>query len=334
MRVSFDVMVAELRRVLQKQGFSAQKAEESATMIAQNSLDGIYSHGLNRFPRVVSYIEKGYIHPEAQAACVASMGSFEQWDGNLGMGNLNAKMCMNRAITLAKDNGIGLVALRNNNHWLRGGTYGWQAAEAGCVGMCWTNTQPNMPAWGATDCRIGNNPFIMALPRLDGNHVVVDCALAQFSYGKMEATRLAGAQLPMVGGYDVHGNLTANPAEIEQSGRVLPIGYWKGSGFSIALDLIGAVLSGGKSTYEISKLGADEYALSQVFIAIDPTKFALASDIDATITDTLNFLHDSHPAQENGSVTYPGERSVQTRQDNLAHGIPVVEEIWAQICAM
>ena len=34
----------------------------------------------------------------------------------------------------------------------------------GCIGICWSNTAPNMPAWGAKDCRIGNNPLILAVP--------------------------------------------------------------------------------------------------------------------------------------------------------------------------
>ena len=67
---------------------------------------------------------------------------------------------------------------------------------------------------------------------------MVDCALSQFSYGKLESTRLAGRQLPVPGGCDEDGQLTTDPAAIEKSGRALPIGYWKGSGLSILLDLI------------------------------------------------------------------------------------------------
>lgn len=113
---------------------------------------------------------------------------------------------MERACALAKENGVGIVALGNNNHWMRGGTYGWLAAEKGCIGICWSNTAPNMPAWGAKDCRIGNNPLILAVPRSDGQHVMVDCALSQFSYGKLESTRLAGRQLP----YPAAATRTAN----------------------------------------------------------------------------------------------------------------------------
>ena len=58
MRVAYETMVKEFKRVLMKRGFSEKGAEDAATIFAQNSLAGVYSHGLNRFPRFVSYLEK------------------------------------------------------------------------------------------------------------------------------------------------------------------------------------------------------------------------------------------------------------------------------------
>ena len=52
-------------------------------------------------------------------------GAFERWDGHRGFGPLNAKLAMDRAVELAKEFGMGIVALGNNNHWMRGGSYGW-----------------------------------------------------------------------------------------------------------------------------------------------------------------------------------------------------------------
>ena len=66
----------------------------------------------------------------------ASFGAMERWDGQRGFGPLNARHAMARAVELAHQFGIGMVALGNNNHWMRGGTYGWQAADAGCIGIC------------------------------------------------------------------------------------------------------------------------------------------------------------------------------------------------------
>ena len=297
MRIKFEDMLNEFKRILIKKVLM-KRISVSAENFAKNSLDGIHSHGINRFPRVINYIDKGYIDVKAKPKKVDGFGPIERWNGNRGMGNLNARIAMNRAIELAKEYGIGVVALGNTNHWMRGGTYGWQAADAGCIGICWTNTMPNMPAWGAKDRRIGNNPFVMAIPRSNGEHVVVDAAMSQFSYGKIEEYRLKGTQLPVVGGYDTKGNVTTDPVEIEKTWRVLPIGFWKGSGISIALDLIATVLSGGYSTTDIGKKCEDEYALSQVLIAIDPSRFNSFEETDFMIDNVLEDIKDSKLAEE------------------------------------
>ena len=96
-RVPYEEMVAQFARVLEKKGFTASDAQDAAIIFAQNSLAGVFSHGLNRFPRVVSYLEKGEIDPAARATCVSSMGSIERWDGHRGFGPLNAKRAMDRA---------------------------------------------------------------------------------------------------------------------------------------------------------------------------------------------------------------------------------------------
>jgi 3-dehydro-L-gulonate 2-dehydrogenase len=329
-RIQFDEMKAEFKRILIKKGCDEASADLSAQLMTETSCDGVYSHGVNRFPRVVEYIDKGYIDLKALPTKVDGIGAFERWDGNLGLGNVNAKRSMDRAVELAKEFGIGCVALANTNHWLRGGSYGWQAAEAGCIGICWTNTQPNMPAWGARDRRIGNNPFVMAVPRKEG-HVVVDIAMAQFSSGQMESTAMRGDMLPVPGGYDEQGNLSCDPKEIAKTWRVLPIGYWKGSSLAIVMDLIATVLSGGRSTLGVGKLGSDEYGLSQVFIAMDATRIAGDDFLASAVNEVLENVQGSLRVDADTPVLYPGERSTGNRAANLANGIPVDDAVWARI---
>ena len=93
-RVAYEEMVAQFTRVLEKHGFTPADAKDAAVIFAQNSLSGVYSHGLNRFPRVVSYLEKGEIDPLARAECIFRMGSMERWDGHRGFGPLNAQRAM------------------------------------------------------------------------------------------------------------------------------------------------------------------------------------------------------------------------------------------------
>ena len=332
-RISYLEIHQELVRVLRKLGFNSEKADLCARLFAEASRDGVYSHGLNRFPRFVEYIQKGYVKIDQEAIPVKQMGALEQWDGQLGPGNLNAWTCMNRAITLAKNHGIGLVALRNTNHWMRGGAYGWQAATAGMIGLCWTNTIPNMPAWGAKQPVLGNNPLIIGFPKEEG-HIVLDTAMTQFSFGKIESYRRAEKLLPVAGGFDTDGEITRDPAEIEKSGRALPFGFWKGSGLSLLLDLLASSLSEGLSTTQIGQQCEDEYGLSQVFIAIDGVSLGSSHHYEKMLADTLHAMDTAEPATPGERSYYPGERTLRTRKENERLGIPVDQAYWAEIKAM
>jgi len=329
MRIPYDELFDGLLRVLLNLNFEQQRARLCARLFAEASRDGVYSHGLNRFPQFARMIRNGIIAVDAEPELVARSGSLERWDGKRGPGNLNAYRCMDRAIALSREHGIGCVALANTNHWMRGGSYGWQAAEAGAIGICWTNTMANLPPWGASDPRVGNNPLIIAVPRAKG-HVVLDMAMSQFSYGTLVSYRMRGEQLPVEGGFDAAGQLTRDPAAIEASKRPLPIGYWKGSGLALMLDMVGALLSGGCATYQIPADTERETDLSQVFIAVDLSSVDRASTSMSLADQIVEHLQSSSVA-DGVQVRYPGERVLRTRKENMANGIPVEPSIWREV---
>src|SRR5258708_13511205 len=264
MRISYQEVCDVLVRALLKLGFTPERASLCAQLFADTSRDGVYSHGLDRFPRFVRGIRKGLVDVDATPELVLRHGSLERWNGHSGPGNLNAHHAMDRPIALSRHHGTRCVALANTNHWMRGGTYGWQAADAGVIGICWTNTMPNLPPWGASDPRVGNNPLIIAVSRPKG-HVVLDMAISQFSYGSLASYRARGQLLPLDDRFDSEGNLTRDPGAIETSERPFPIDFWKGSGLALTLDLVGALLSGGKATHQITSDPDRESYLSQVF---------------------------------------------------------------------
>jgi 3-dehydro-L-gulonate 2-dehydrogenase len=317
MRVPYHKLHDTLFRALTKTGMASERAALCARLIADSSRDGVASHGLNLFPRLLMMIRGGLVDVHARPACASRHGAIERWDGRRGPGNLNAYEAMDGAIALARAHGIGGVALSNTNHWMRGGTYGWQAADAGLIGVCWTNTMPNLPPWGADTPRVGNNPLVIAVPRPDG-HVVLDMAMSQFSYGALASYRLRGEQLPVPGGFDGDGALTHDPAAIEASGRPLPIGFWKGSGLALMLDMVAALLAGGRATHEIPAAPERETGLSQVFLAFDVAAIAGRDEGTRVVAAILADLQ----------VRYPGERTFDTRRQSLADGVLVEPSAW------
>lgn len=322
----------KLAAILRQRGCEADKAQTLAKTFTDNSLDGVYTHGLNRFARFVALIDQGYVKLTEESVCKRSFGAIEQWDGNLAPGILNALQATDRAMALASDSGIGCVGLANTNHWMRGGTYGWRAARQDFIFIGWTNTIANMPAWGAQDAKLGNNPLVLAVPYQD-QAIVLDMAQSQFSYGTMEAARQSGERLPVPGGYDMKGQLSREPADILRSQRALPVGYWKGAGLSLLLDILAALISGGSSTSSISSRGL-EYGVSQVFIAIALSKLGTDSALRQIIADIISDYQESQPIAPDTEIRYPGQGVLQRRLQNRQQGIPVDPEIWAEIQAL
>jgi 3-dehydro-L-gulonate 2-dehydrogenase len=333
LRVPYDDLYAVLNLAMRRLGLADDRAAKCARLFAETTRDGVYTHGLNRFPRFAEMVANGSVDVNAEPTKVAGLGAIERWDGHRGVGNLNASVCMERAIALAKQNGIGGVALANTNHWMRGGSYGWQAAEQGLFAICWTNTLANLPAWGATTPTLGNNPVIIAVPR-PGGHVVLDMAMSQFSYGSLAAYSKRGQLLPVDGGFDTAGNLTKDAAAIEASQRALPVGYWKGSGLSLVLDMLAAMLSGGLATHQIPLEPTRETGISQIFFAIDPSNLIHAQEMARIAEGILNSLREATPVDPGKPVRYPGEQTLQLREENLRLGVPVDPEIWRTISAL
>ncbi len=323
-------MKAEFERILLKHNFTPEKAKTCANIFATNSLEGIYSHGVNRFPRFIEYIQKGYVSVHAEPEKIHSAVALEQWDGHMGPGPLNAQFCTARTMELADKFGIGCVAIANTNHWMRAGAYGWEAAQKGYAFIAWTNTMPNTPAWGASNVKLGNNPMVFAVP-YNNEAIVLDFAMTQFSYGKMEDTKMEGKQLPFSGGFNRAGDLTTDPGEILETSQALTIGHWKGAGLSLLLDILATILSAGLSTSRIGKRDP-EYGVSQVFISILLSKLKNFPSIENTITEIIADFKNSVPVNEQTKIRYPGERVVEIKAKNMANGIPVNKQVWDKIC--
>ncbi|MDR1784997.1 MAG: 3-dehydro-L-gulonate 2-dehydrogenase [Spirochaetaceae bacterium] len=333
-RISYDTMKGEFKRVFLKCGMDLEKSEVCAKIHTESSLDGVYSHGANRVARFFNFVQKGWVDVKAEPSLEKSFGAVEVWNGNRGPGILNALFATDRGIALAEKHGIGLVGLKNTTHWMRGGTYGKYAAEKGYVAVCWTNTESVMPPWGGREVRLGNNPFVMAAPSEEGP-VILDMAMSLYSYGKLQVTGLAGKKLPFPGGWDKEGNLTDDPRALSESLRLLPIGYWKGSSFSFMLDILAAILSDGLCAAELDNIESGNCTgCSQIFILIDPEKIGGREYSGKVIRIAKEHIKSSAPAEHGGRIQYPGEGSARSRADNLKNGIPVDEGVWERICGL
>ena len=330
MYVSYQEAVEKMAKGLER--FMDQKtAAHFAAIFAGNSLDGVYSHGMNRYPRYLDDMESGLCDPSVtQAQRVSGLGGLEVWDAHFGVGPLIAEQMAERAVELAKTHGIACVALRNNSHWLRAGRYGLMMADAGMMGICMTNTCMNLVAYGAKEPSTGNNPITFAIPRRAGS-LVMDMAVSQYAFGKLEIMAQEGGMLDTACGYDLEGNLTNDPRKITQSKLMTPMALWKGSALSIMIDLMVSMLSLGRTSLEIGKPDDGEKGMSQMFICMNPAAVVDMDKAEEQMEKSIAFLNALQPKGGKGGVHAPGQNLEKTRARNRERGIPVTEETWQKI---
>ncbi len=316
-----------------KYGMEEAKADTCARIHTESTYDGIYSHGTNRVGRFVDYIQKGWVDIDADPTLEKDYGSLKVYNGNRGPGVLNALYAADRAIEMAEENGIGMVGLKNTTHWMRGGTYGLYAANKGYIAIMWTNTEAVMPPWGGKELRLGNNPFVMAVPGPDGAPPVqLDMAVSQYAYGKLQVMRLAGQKLPFPGGYDKDGNITDDPGAIEETRRMFPIGFWKGASFSFMLDILGAILTDGVGAADLDpKANGSCGGASQVMIVIDPKKTTSEEHMGETIKKAIEYIKSSELSEGSTGIYAPGEDYIRFRAEHDREGIFVDDSVWEEI---
>ena len=329
MKLSYVELKALFREKLIKYNFSDNNSEILSDIFTDNTFAGFESHGINRFPTFIQCVKNNSVKTDAKPSLVNSFNAFERWDGNYGAGPLNALQMTNRGIELAEQYGIGCIALKNSNHWMRPGYFGWYAADKGFILICWTNTIPNLPPWGAKESKLGNNPLVIGIPRKDGN-IVLDMAMSQFSYGKMLNLKREGEKLPFPGGFDNEGNLTNDPAKILNSQRPLPIGHWKGASLSLTLDIIAALLSGGRATKDLSDTQCD-MGPSQIFIVINPKLFSDDAENEGLINEIISYFKSAEKINEKSKIYYPGERALNNKKKNVEEGIKIDDRIFIEV---
>lgn len=328
--VQYEEAVKRMARGLER-FLNAQDAKRFAEIFAGNSLDGVYSHGMNRYPRYLSDMESGLCDAKVtQAERVSGLGGLEVWDAHFGVGPLIAQQMAERAIELARTHGIACVALRNNSHWLRAGRYGLMMADAGMMGLCMTNTCMNLVAYGAKEPSTGNNPITIAIPRRAGS-LVMDMAVSQYAFGKLEIMAQEGGMLDTPCGYDTDGNLTNDPKKIVESGLMTPMALWKGSALSIMIDLMVSMLSLGRTSLAIGTPADGEKGMSQMFVCMNPAAVIDMDKAEAQMEKTIAFLNSLEPKDGVHGVHAPGENLEKTRARNRECGIPVTEDTWQKI---
>ncbi len=334
-RIPHDRLVALIDRILAAEGVAEPVRRVEAALTAEADLVGVPSHGVRMLPLIVKGLREGRANGNPQLQLRRDYAAVCLLDGDHGLGRYVSSQGMAHAVDRARRFGVGLCVANRATHWGRAHAYAYRAALEGMIGICTTNAIPNMTGWGSRQPVVGNDPLAIGVPQGPGQDpIVLDIAMSQAAVGKIGTYLREGKPAPEGWGLDQFGQPSSDPAAILASGLVLPMGEHKGAGLALMMEIFTGALAGGLLSYEVGQ--ADSSGLdpegSKFLLAIDVAKFVEPDRFFHRVADLLASIRDR--VGEDGQFLYPGERGWQTRDRNLAEGIPIHAQIVEQLAAV
>ena len=338
-------------RVFQAYGVPKEDAEICTDVLLEADRRGVESHGCNRFkPIYLDRIKNGTLLPVTNCEIVKETPTTVVMDAHDGMGMVAAYRMMEKLIEKAKIYGMAGGTIYNSTHYGIAGYWTTMAEKAGMIGISGTNARPSVAPTFGVEPMMGTNPLTFTMPTDEEFPFNLDCATSTIQNGKIEFYERLGKPTPaglivtkdgdtMTESGEILRQMRAgNCALVALGGLGEETGGYKGYGFTTAVEILSAALSGGPHTKALS--GKDEngnnkmYHLGHFFFVINPEFFMGLDTFRQTSGDICRALRNSTKAPGAERIYTAGEKEWLVWQERKDKGVPVDASIQKEFMAL
>ncbi len=331
--IESERLKAFVASALESVGVPAEDAATISDCLADGDIRGIPSHGVSRLPAYIDALRRGFSRARPRIQVHRTTPATAVVDGDDGLGSVVAVRSMREAIALARESGIGMVAVRNSSHFGHAGYYASLAAAEGCLGIVLSNAFPTVAPFGGRKAMLGANPIAVAAPGGDRPDFVLDMSTSAIARGRLRLAARNNAPIPE--GWAVTGDgAPARTAREAMAGILLPFGQHKGSALAMMIDLIAGVLTGsgfGKGVRSMYVPGEARAHVGHALIAIRISAFLDPLEYKDRYRAWYDALKASSPAQGNDAVMIPGENSAGIARKQRREGVRIDSETWRSL---
>ncbi|RFS83435.1 Ldh family oxidoreductase [Actinomadura spongiicola] len=330
-RISADELRDAATRIFVACGVPSADALLVADSLVQADLWGHQSHGVLRVGWYVDRIRSGVMTGQTKAEIVSGTGAVATLDGRDGIGQVVTARAAREAVDRAGRHGVGVVAVRNSNHFGTAAYFTRMAPPRGCIGILTTNSSPAMAPWGGRGKLVGSNPWSIAAPLGGDRQFVLDIANTAVARGKIYLARNRGEEIPDGWAVDADGAPTRDP-ETALLGAVLPMAGHKGYGISVMMDVLSGVLSASgfgsavNGPYQSEKPGRSGH----LYMALDIASFSPVREFEERMSTLVTELKAGSREGED-EVRYPGEIEDLAEARNARDGLLLPERTVADL---
>lgn len=319
-----DLIVTKLH----KAGLTAEHAGIVADVLVHADARGYHSHGAMRVEYYAERIAKGGTTHNPNFEFTKTGPGTAIFEGDNGAGQVVAKLGMDEAIKMAKENGVAIVGMKHMGHSGALSYFVQQAADQDMVAISLCQSDPMAVPFGGAEPYYGTNPIAFGAPGKNGEHIIIDMATTVQAWGKILDARSKNNPISEGWAVDSEGAGTTDPFKVN---ALLPISGPKGYGLMMMVDVLSGILLGLPSGNKVSSMYHDLTVgrdLGQLHIVIDPNRFAGINAFKESVAQTMKDLNNIKPATGFDKVNYPGQRSAERESKSEKDGIEIVDHIY------
>ena len=316
-RISAEALDGRMRSALDRRGLSDEHAGWVVGGLLEASLRGIDTHGVRLFSTYLAELDGGRSRARPEMRWLGEARAARVLDAGHALGLVAGRAACAEAVRLARESGVGAVAVRNSNHFGAASVYTLEMARQGALGLSFTNSDALVAPFRGLTPLFGTNPISMAVEGEEGDLFCADFATSQVSYSKVKHYRAQG--LPIDPAWTVGEAL-------------LPLGAGsghKGHCLGMMVEILAALLAGMPLDHELTHLYAPPYdeprRVAHLFLAFDLGAFREPGEFRADLSRLMGIVREQ-PAAGDEPIKVPGDPEAQAMAERFREGIPLTDE--------
>jgi len=288
-----------------------------------SSLRGVDSHGVPLFPHYVRALRAGRINGNPKYRFYRKAPSIGKLNADHTFGHAAGAEGMIKAMDLAKETGVGAVAVYNSSHFGAAAYYSLIAANNDMIGISFTHADSLLLTYNGKKAYFGTNPLCFAAPCKDEEPFCLDMATSIVTWNKIKLYKERGKKIPRGVAANNKGRVTTIPSEIES---LLPIGGYKGFGLSMMIDILCSLLTGMAFGRHIVSMYRDPIhkhrLLGHFFIAIDISCFEKIEVFKTRLKEMMDDVRAQPAVSSKKRIMVAGDPEKKCFAKRIVTGIP------------
>ncbi len=325
-KLSLDALTDLAARGLKKAGASRSMARATAQALVAAEMEGLATHGVSRVALYAQHLREGRADGKAKAKIIRRKGGACLVDARGGLAYEAVAMAAKEAIKRARRYGVAFSGVTNSHHLGAAAYHLAPVAEAGLVGLAFTNSPSAINAWGGRKPFFGTNPIAAIFPRRDAAPIVVDLSLTEVTRGKIMLAAKEGKPIPLGWAVDRDGNPTTD-AKAALTGSLTAIGGVKGTALALMVEVLCVALTGAAFSFENDSYFEPGRAprIGHALLAIDPGALAGTDSYFSRLETMISAM------LADAGVRLPGARRHQSVARARAEGLEISETLHEEL---